>query len=119
MNVTGYNFKGYDIGKLLLETMYERQETNPSYTFNEANFPSKDDIYDFIGFYLLAYNYNGENKNLLQINLKNDLSIHEQEYNLSISQNEKDELYEEIIVGMMISGYYWTVIGIKLGTYPI
>lgn len=50
-----YNFRGYDIGKTLLECVFERPiKGSPTHIINSDNFPSELDFIDFIRFYLIS-----------------------------------------------------------------
>lgn len=85
-----YNFQGYDIGKLILETMFVRDESGIRYKIVKELYPSKEDIYQFLKEYLSAF---------------------QDSYN----DDELDNLYIELHKGILVACYFWTIMGIILG----
>lgn len=51
----GFNFPGYDIGKLLAENMYDFKPCGHEYELRHDLYPNEKDIYDFLRFYILSF----------------------------------------------------------------
>ena len=51
-----YNFAGDDLGKILLEPVFYRDRPGCTYELREENFPSEEEIIDFIRYYLVSRN---------------------------------------------------------------
>lgn len=118
----GYNVRSYDIAKLICETMYVRDENGPGYTLVKENFPSKDDINDFLKYYYLGYsqlfricdvidyiNNNQNNNNNFDSITKALESIEAKSF--------VDELFKELNAGYLLVGYYTAILGIFIGDY--
>ena len=106
-----YNFRGYDLGKLILETLYERHHANSSYKFlGIENLPTEEEIMEYVKLYLIGkheiqFQPNKTSDELLKTHFSSDLDAKE-----AIQQ-----LYEEVQVGMLMSGYYSMVLGMRVG----
>jgi hypothetical protein len=111
--LVGYNFLGYDIGKLLLETVYERKDDSPEFKIILGHFPVEKDIEDFLRYYNIGYNYG---KDVLDIN---SIDITQLENKLYSSNDEKqtkiNELKKLTMIGMLLSCFYMTYTGVLVG----
>jgi len=126
-----YNFPGYDIGKLLLETLYERDPLLPSYSLKSWNhFPSDDDIQDFIHHYLFhrlmkqtIITESSFSSTTTTTTTTSSLSSHEYSFSrfqqlfpsIHIMEKEIQHLFNEIKLGVMISGFYTMILGMSVG----
>jgi len=115
--VINYNFEGYDIGKLMLEVLYERDPHQPTYTFKSFDhLPSKEDTFDFLKCYFLT-----RSKISIQ-NLNDDSEIESLFKKLHEKEEERTQILEtafkEVEFGMMISGYYSALLGMWIGKNP-
>lgn len=109
-----YNFAGYDVGKLLLEPMYKRRPGGPEYDLIEEYMPNESAILDFIRFYLIA-----RKDNNFEYSEGIEQNLEKYESDLYSSEEEKEmkmkEFFNEVQVGMMLSGYYSAVLGLMIG----
>ena len=115
-----YNFEGYDIGKTLLETVFIRpKEGSPYHEIKMDNYPKEEEFIDFIKYYLVS-------KELDSISMEEktkiacDESIFKHYENLIFADSEQYQLkvkslLKETKVGILISTYYCTALGIILG----
>jgi len=107
--VMDYNFAGYDIGKLLMEFLYDRHPSNPSYVLKDfKDFLSEDDMNDFIKHYFITYYGRGRDiKNVLDENEFN--TIWDELYKDHTKEDidsKLEKLRNEVRVGIMIAGWY-------------
>jgi len=119
--IMAYNFQGYDIGKLILETMYKRPDSEPSYEFVEENFPSEDDITDFIRYYQVSYKGNLTKEEETKI-IQDDEALQDYENKLFALKSDYNDaiakLQKQVIIGLMVSGYYCALLGMMVGKNP-
>lgn len=116
--MVAYNFRGYDLGKLILETMYEREEDRPAYKLNRDYFPSNDEIVE----YIIYYDYGFFKSQTLDGKVK---SIEEVDKEIAFDRANHPEKIDEILkslrnelnVGMMVCGWYMGLLGIYLAFY--
>ena len=52
----GPTFSGIDLGRILLEAVFHRDRPGCAYELREGNFPSEEDIKDFLRYYLVSRN---------------------------------------------------------------
>jgi thiamine kinase-like enzyme len=106
--MVAYNFPGYDVGKLLLEPMSERE---PSLKINMRYdlMPIEEEIKDFARFYLNTLNIKDE------VLSQKDMDLLVEKFSSeSISEDEEEKInifLREIYLGMMVSGYYMAMLG--------
>lgn len=94
--MTSLNFRGYDIGKLLIEPMYVRDSSGRNYKLDKNNFPSIDDIKFFLHHYFISYMEDSSNINSIDFEkIINDFIL-------------------EVEIGILMSGYYSCFLGIYL-----
>ncbi|KAL0488107.1 choline/ethanolamine kinase [Acrasis kona] len=107
--VTDYNFRGYDIGKLMMEVLYSRHEGSPHYDFLSVdNLPSKEDMIDFMKCYLLA----AEGHSIVD---NNDQEIEDKSKLISNFEEKVTELYKEVEIGLLCAGFYSAILGMWIG----
>eukprot|EP00027_Filamoeba_sp_ATCC50430_P002613 CAMPEP_0168562228 /NCGR_PEP_ID=MMETSP0413-20121227/12012_1 /TAXON_ID=136452 /ORGANISM="Filamoeba nolandi, Strain NC-AS-23-1" /LENGTH=354 /DNA_ID=CAMNT_0008593643 /DNA_START=62 /DNA_END=1123 /DNA_ORIENTATION=+ len=99
-----YNFPGYDLGKLILETLYERHPDNPSYKFlGFENLPTEEEMKDFVKFYLVGkYGIQTQPGKTSEQLLRTHFAA-------------VQKFYDQVKVGIMLSGWYSMAIGMRLG----
>eukprot|EP01119_Soliformovum_irregulare_P021979 TRINITY_DN7417_c0_g1_i1.p1 TRINITY_DN7417_c0_g1~~TRINITY_DN7417_c0_g1_i1.p1 ORF type:complete len:323 (-),score=72.51 TRINITY_DN7417_c0_g1_i1:104-1072(-) len=101
--VIDYNFAGYDIGKLMLEVLYERDPKKPMYNFLPFDLlPSDDDIRAFIRYYLAARDGS--------ITIDSD-DAQIEEAATRIQSASIETLLKEVKIGIMVAGYYSALLG--------
>jgi len=106
--VMDWNFPGYDIGKLILEKHYERHPTQPSYELVPlSEFPSDEEIRDFIRYYIVGRNGGREIKD--GDVLSGYYSSKEE------AEKEVENLLQQTKLGVVISGWYCAHLGLRLG----
>jgi len=119
--VMDYNFKGYDIGKLLLEVLYERHPTDPEFDLKDFKyFPTEEEVDDFIRYYFITYYGKNESKKVISNVLdENEFKTHWDDLSNYYSKEEitkmMNELKEEVRVGIMQAGYYQFFLGMRIG----
>eukprot|EP01118_Nematostelium_gracile_P016540 TRINITY_DN6871_c0_g1_i1.p1 TRINITY_DN6871_c0_g1~~TRINITY_DN6871_c0_g1_i1.p1 ORF type:complete len:359 (+),score=103.19 TRINITY_DN6871_c0_g1_i1:34-1110(+) len=109
--VSNFNFRGYDIGKLLMEVLYQRHEGKTTYDFlSFEHLPSKEDTVDFLKAYIVTANgytiKNYEDDNELEVAFQS----------ISDREDQMKELLREVDVGIMIAGFYSALLGMWVGT---
>lgn len=111
----GVNFLGYDIGKLILETIYTRKEDSPEFDINYFLFPLEEDIKDFLRYYLVAFNHRR-----LKITQHEEILNSLEYYENILYKNEKEKeetltkLLKDTYVGMLVSCFYMTFMGVLI-----
>jgi len=105
-----YNYRGYDLANLFNETMFEYDTaTHPHYAFYEEEFPTSEELLEFIKYYLFFKKFKaGEVDDDIVFNddkyrdiyLKNHHDI--EEFN-----KEAEELLEETKLCQLFSHYFW------------
>ena len=106
-----YNFPGYDVGKLILEPLYERHASNPSYKFRGIeNLMTEEEIKECAKYYLIGKHgiqmqTNKSLEELLKTHYGTDEAV----------QEAVLKMYREIQVGMLMSGYYSMTLGMRVG----
>jgi len=115
-----YNFRGFDIGNLFAEATLDYSfPTPPYYEVCEKNYPSSEDILDFIRYYLVFNN--GLVKDSNDDVLDDEKLFAEYETILSSQpeyRNLVDNLIKQVKVGSMLSHYYWCVWGVIMSKNP-
>lgn len=107
--VMDWNFPGYDIGKLILEKHYVRHPTLPTYELLPLEeFPSDEDIIDFIKYYLVGRNGGREV-------VEGD--ILSKYYSKEEADKEIQNLLQQTKLGVVISGWYCAHLGMRLGKF--
>jgi thiamine kinase-like enzyme len=110
--VMGVNFRPYDLGKLIFESIFERHTNGLMYRLEHSQFPGKEDIIKFILDYLasieldifpLDYSRDEVKERLLKINSKDDLL------------KKINRLYFGIYKGIIASCFYLTFMGVICG----
>lgn len=121
----GYNFIGYDIGKLILETVFHRPKSpDPYWEVRKEDMPSEEDILDFARYYLIASKCDSLSRQDKEELANNDEIIKQYEAKLFASKEEYNDTLENLLnqirAGLMLSSYWCTTIGIIVGrhTYP-
>lgn len=115
-----YNFAGYDIAKLLLEPMYKRiHPDKPEYIFIEENSPKDDEIFDFVRFYQIgrSQKLSLDEKFKVLSNVLSDVQEFEEKIYKDADEKKKvlANLFEETLFGMMICGYFTSILGAYVG----
>ncbi|CAF0967085.1 unnamed protein product, partial [Didymodactylos carnosus] len=102
-----FNFPGYDIGKLMLQTLYEQVTNNLAYKLKSFDhFPSDEDLLDFIQVYLSSRYHRSLNKDLEFQSIQTE------------QEKEIEQLLEQVKIGAMIAGYYSALFGMRVGRNP-
>jgi len=112
-----YNFQGYDLGKLILETMFERLPDSPQHEINEKYFPTKDEIIEFCEYYLIGFRLNKAkdlDRDKAEKYTKEELikMVYEDEKEF---MQEREQLIKDTYLGMMIAGYFMAFLGLLIG----
>jgi len=113
-----YNFRGYDLGRIMLETVYLKPKHNSAdYEVHEETFPSQDDFLDWARYYLIAskFDLSKEEKEDL---IKDDQKLADYEARLFSSEQEYieslDNILKEIRCGLLLVTYWNSMFAIKL-----
>eukprot|EP01114_Cavostelium_apophysatum_P003753 TRINITY_DN13882_c0_g1_i1.p1 TRINITY_DN13882_c0_g1~~TRINITY_DN13882_c0_g1_i1.p1 ORF type:complete len:396 (-),score=80.70 TRINITY_DN13882_c0_g1_i1:14-1138(-) len=108
-----YNFPGYDIGKLLLEPLYERHPSNPSYVLKGfEHFPSEEDVRDFVRHYLFHFHSESDAAEFSDSAFESLFGSKEG------AEKELQDLVDAAMLGVMVSGFYSLVLGMAIGKNP-
>lgn len=106
--VMDYNFPGYDIGKLLLEVLYVRHPTLPTYELRPfSDLPSEEDTLDFLKYYLAGRN---GAKEVLEGDILAPYYKTKEEADKALA-----EMLQQTRLGIMIAGWYCAHLGMRLG----
>jgi thiamine kinase-like enzyme len=110
--VMQYNFRSYDLGKLILESIFERHTNGIFYHLEPSQFPTKEQIIEFILYYLYAAHLNGQS-NAEVFDVKERLV----EYYKTPEEllNQVNKLYSGIYKGIISACLYLTIMGVALG----
>ena len=112
--MVNYNFQGCDLGKLIMETMYERDESNLKHKLNEKYFPNDEEIKEFLRYYLIGFL--SKESSIDELENGNVDELEKQIYKDESEKNEKlKNLYEKTQLGLMFSGYYSSLVGLLIG----
>jgi thiamine kinase-like enzyme len=111
--IMGMNFRSYDLGKLILESIFERKINGIFYDLVENNFPTKEQIVNFILDYLFAYHNQGKPDELTfeEVKLKL-LNVFNDDKKLL---EEVNRIYKGIFKGIISACLYLIIIGVALG----
>jgi thiamine kinase-like enzyme len=116
-----YNFRGFDMGNLFAEATIDYSiPTPPYYEVVEKNYPSSDDIIDFLRYYVVY------NKGLVKDSTNDDVIEDEgmfADIESTISNKPEyrallDSLVKQVRVGSMLSHYYWCVWAVVMSKNP-
>lgn len=107
---SAYNYRGFDIANIFNETLFEyHTPERPYYTCNESNFPSDDEIREFIQYYLLFFKFKVKGSQANSI-LKDNSRLYayvQKHSDMEDFNNEVEELLKEVRVCILLSHYYW------------
>lgn len=119
-----YNFRGFDIGNMFKESIinYSIQEP-PYFQFEEENFPSDEDLAEFLRYYIAFSDMNDN-----EIAENHDKFVNSvEEFNAYVDKKYQDkgelkkrvgELFRETKIGVMLSHYYWLIWAVKMSKTP-
>jgi len=119
--MVAYNFQGFDIGRLVLETMFYRPDSKLNFDYVEENYPSEGDITDFLRYYQVSYKGNLTKEEEIKIiqddellqDFENKLFALKSDYNDAIAKLQK-----QVIIGLMVTGYRIALICMMIGKNP-
>jgi len=117
-----YNFRGSDIGNMFAETTFDYTVTTPPYyQFNEKNYPSDEDLSDFIGYYLV-FNKDSSLSKEESDKILEDENVF-QKYQEAMFSNENytgqiEKLLKETKIGSMLFHYYYSMWAIVMSKNP-
>jgi len=114
-----YNFRGYDIGNMFRESMFDYSyPEKPYFKVVESNFPNDEELHDFLRYYIVFTDLKQEEQERVAEGLINNddaMRTHlESHYDRADLKAREDELYRETQIGIMLSSYYWLVWGVKM-----
>jgi thiamine kinase-like enzyme len=105
----GTNFRAYDLGKLILESIFERHTTGVMYKLELCNFPSEREIVDFIYDYLCTTEMRLNPLDYPLAEVKKMLLTRDG------AENRVNEIYRGIFKGILVACFYLTILGVVLG----
>jgi len=116
-----YNYRGYDIANFFNEaTIDYTLPEYPYFTMDQDKYPSKDDLMDFIKYYVFFSKF--DNKSVDGVKAMNDKEYFRQvicEYSsLDAFNAEIEEVYEEVKVCTLLSHYYWILWHVVMSKNP-
>jgi len=114
-----FNFPGYDIGKLMHEPCWTRPKLPSIYHELKLELcPTDDDFKDFLSYYLLSYHTDIENELDLINNKEKVNEILNKIFGSDLKRIETlDEWLRNSKIGIMVSAYLLTALGILLGKH--
>ena len=109
MTIISHNFADFDLGKILLEPVFYRDRPTCTYELREDNFPSDEDIIDFLRYYLVS-----RKKGIIDQahadSVARDLALLEElEVKLFPKKEDHDvaimKLRKQVLTGVVVSSY--------------
>eukprot|EP01120_Amphizonella_sp_Union-15-10_P008995 TRINITY_DN3324_c0_g1_i1.p1 TRINITY_DN3324_c0_g1~~TRINITY_DN3324_c0_g1_i1.p1 ORF type:complete len:382 (+),score=60.85 TRINITY_DN3324_c0_g1_i1:38-1183(+) len=120
-----FNFPGYDIGKLLAETMYAFKPGGYSYDLRHDLYPTDNQIIDFLKFYLLSFG--GHEKTFSESDIDEIVCFSEKQIDSVLEtvygseENVKVKVSEwmnKVKKGAIVSAFYCVLLGMWIGRNP-
>jgi len=116
-----YNYRGYDIANFLNESAISYTVSDyPYYTLNLDDALSKEDLEDFVKYYLFFSKFAGASfdEKLLMNDEEYFQSIVEENGNPEEFKQEVNDVMEEVKICAMLSHYYWVLWSVVMSKNP-
>ena len=104
-----YNFADFDLGKILLEPVFYRDRPTCTYELREDNFPSDEDIIDFLRYYLVSRKKGIIDQAHADSVARDPALLEELEVKLFPKKEDHDvaimKLRKQVLTGVVVSSY--------------